>query len=147
MTKGVLTVKKKAIIIGLILVLCVGIIGAYAVLDSIFPKAESVSCPDLNEIESASIAQNKGEYVTVSDEEIAELLQKIARAEPTRKMSVNDYPTAKTYYKIEASADRIYCYFVYEESGQVYVELPYEGIYRADSDIIGYISELLSKGD
>lgn len=142
MTKGVLTVKKKAIIIALILVLCVGIIGAYTALDSIFPKADPVICPELNEIESVLIAQNKGEYVAVSAEEIAELLQRISLSEPTRKMSVNDYPTAKTYYKLEISADRMYCYFIYQESGQVYVELPYEGVYKSDNIIIDYIEEI-----
>lgn len=137
--------KKKALIIGLILVLCVGIFGSYAVLDCVFPKAEPISCPDLNEIESALIARNKEDYSEVGNEQLEELLQKISSAEPTRRMSVNDYPTTETYYKFEVSADRMYCYFIYEESGQIYVELPYEGIYKSDESILNLVSDCLTQ--
>ena len=141
--KRVVTVKNKAIIISLIVVLCVGIIGAYTVLDSLFPKAEPISYPDFNEIKSVSIAQNKGDSITVSNEKFAELLEVISESEPTRKLSVNDYPTAETYYKIEVSANRMYCYFIYMEGTQVYVELPYEGIYKSDEYILSLVSDCL----
>ena len=134
--------KKKALIIGIVLFLCIGAVGTYAVLDRLFPMAQPVSCPTADEIMSVSVGINSGESIILNEELFFDLLEKISEAEPTRKMSVNDYPTAETYYKVEISADRMYCYFIYEESGQVYVELPYEGVYKSDNSIIDYIEEI-----
>ena len=65
----------------------------------------------------------------------------LAKAVPTRKMSVNDYPAVRPYYKIEAVClDITYYYFVYTEDNQTYIEVPYEGIYRADSQIYSIIT-------
>ncbi len=47
-------------------------------------------------------------------------------------MSVQDHPGLSEYYSIEIKTDsRSYCYFIYEENGVIYVEIPYEGIYIA----------------
>ena len=135
--------KKKTLVIGLIVALCGFIIGAYAVFDNVFPVAEPVKCPSADEIMSVSVSLNNEEEVILSEELFFELLKEISEAEPTRRMSVNDYPTAEMYYKIVIEADRSYCYFVYDEKGQVYVELPYEGVYKSDNAIINLISEMI----
>jgi hypothetical protein len=57
-------------------------------------------------------------------------------------MSVYDYPTAKTYYTIEVDmVARQYRYFLYAENSQVYVELPYEGIYKANQQFLDFVAE------
>ena len=135
--------KKKALIIGLIVALCGLIVGGIAVFDNVFPMAEPIKCPGADEIMSVSVSLNDDEEVILSEELFFELLKEISEGEPTRRMSVNDYPTAEMYYKIVIEADRSYCYFVYDENGQVYVELPYEGVYKSDNAIISLLSEMI----
>jgi hypothetical protein len=57
-------------------------------------------------------------------------------------MSVNDVPSVRPYYKIEVLTDeRMFNYYIYKENNNVYIELPYEGIYVIDSQIINIISD------
>ncbi|MBR5316616.1 MAG: DUF5301 domain-containing protein, partial [Lachnospiraceae bacterium] len=105
--------------------------------DSIFPKAGPIKQLKLSEIDTIYIYNNNEIEIEMSDVEIEELFTYINVAEPTRRMSVNDYPSVRPYYVIEIeSFDRYFRYMIYEESGKVYVELPYEGIYVMDAKAI-----------
>ncbi len=132
--------KKKALIICIFFFLVIAVIVCCAVFDVVFPKAQPISCPNADEIEAVLISRNNEDKLVIGEEQIEELLQKISQAKPTRKMSVNDYPTAETYYKVDVSASRMYCYFIYEENSQVYVELPYEGIYKSDYNMLSFFA-------
>ena len=133
--------KKKALIICIFFFLVIAVIVCYVVFDVIFPKAQPVSCPTADEIFSVSVSRNNEDKFVIGEEQIKELLQKISQAKPTRKMSINDYPAAETYYEVEVSASRMYCYFIYEENSQVYVELPYEGIYKSDYNMLSFFAQ------
>ena len=75
-----------------------------------------------------------------------DILQNIRNAEPTRKMSVNDYPVVDPYYSIEIETlERSYQYFVYSENSKVYIEIPYEGIYEANQRLLDLVADLLHK--
>ncbi|HQC69179.1 MAG TPA: DUF5301 domain-containing protein [Clostridia bacterium] len=126
--------KWKPIIV--ITVLVVVLIGAYAIIDHIFPKAATINTPDIGNVETISIVRNDGSSVDVATAEFGQVLQNIAKTQPIRKTSVNDRPVAKVYYAIEvAGSDREYHYFIYMEGNQAYIEIPYEGIYRTDNQL------------
>ena len=136
--------KKTSIII--IIILCLAFSGGYFVFDSIFPKAEPISGPTQNRankdrlIKSISLAKKDGSSVMVENEELGIVLQSIDNAQPTRKMSANDYPTVETYYIIEIlSSVRVYSYFIYKENSQVYIEVPYEGIYTSSQEFYEFV--------
>lgn len=138
--------KKKLLIVMIVLLLCVTTVGGYTALNSIFPKAEPINTPSIEDIISVSLIRNDEINATVKTEELEDLLKNIINAEPTRKMSVNDYPTAKTYYILELhTSARTHRYFIYEENSKVYIEIPYEGIYKADSPMLDLISAYFQK--
>ncbi len=132
---------KKTWIIVIIALLSISIIGGgYAVLDNIFPKATIINCPTEDSITSISLIQNNNVSVTIDATDFEEFLQNIRNAQPTRQMTVNDYPTVKTYYTVVVDTSvREYKYFIYTENSQVYIELPYEGIYKANQQVLDFI--------
>lgn len=128
--------KKKSFWIVLV-VLVVLIAGLYRVYDRIFPKAGPIKQLIVSETDSIYIYDNDENEIGMSDSEIEELFTYINAAEPTRIMSVNDYPDVRPYYVVEKkSVDRYFRYMIYEDNGKTYVELPYEGVYTIDEKTI-----------
>ena len=133
---------KKTWVIIIIALLGIAVIGGYAIFNNIFPKADPIKFPDTESITAITLIQKDGSSVAVETADFGEILKNITNAQPTRTMSVNDYPTAKTYYTIEVdTAARQYRYFLYAENSQVYVELPYEGIYKANQQFLDFVLE------
>lgn len=133
---------KKTWVIIIIAFLGIAVIGGYAILNNIFPKADPIKFPDTESITAITLIQKDGSSVAVETADFGEILKNITNAQPTRTMSVNDYPTAKTYYTIEVdTAARQYRYFLYAENSQVYIELPYEGIYKANQQFLDFVLE------
>jgi len=131
---------KKTWILVTAALLIAAVAGGYAVLDRIFPRAEPINAPAAESITAVTLAQDHGSSLAVKTADFGEILKRITEAVPTRTMSVNDYPTAKTYYTIEihteAARER---YFVYAENAQVYIEIPYEGIYKSNRQFLDFI--------
>lgn len=73
---------------------------------------------------------------------ISEIIANISSSEPTKKESVQDVPQAESYIKIdfqfEAGTSTL---FAYEDSGKYYVEQPYQGIYKIDSQLYSQLQE------
>ena len=133
---------KKTWVIIIIALLGIAVIGGYAILNNIFPKADPIKFPDTESITAITLIQKEGSSVAVETADFGEILKNITNAQPTRTMSVNDYPTAKTYYTIEVdTAARQYRYFLYAENSQVYIELPYEGIYKSNQQFLDFVAE------
>ena len=130
--------KKVRIII--IVLLCLAAAGGYTVFDNIFPEAEPISCPDVADILSVSLTENKGAFVAVEKSAIDILLENIRNAHPTRRESVNDYPTAENFFTVDIDAtDRKYRYFIFEEKSKVCIEMPYEGIYESEQEFFDFL--------
>ena len=128
--------KKKSFWIGLV-VLVVLIAGLYKAYDNIFLKAGPIRQIKASETNRIYIYDNSENEIRMVDSEIEEIITYINEAEPTRIMSVNDYPSVRPYYVVEIeSVDRYFRYMIYEENGKVYVELPYKGIYTIDEKVI-----------
>ena len=133
---------KKTLVIIIIALLGIAVIGGYAILNKIFPKADPIKFPDTESITAITLIQNDGSSVAIETADFGEILKNITNAQPTRTMSVNDCPTAKTYYTIEIdTAARQYRYFLYAEKSQVYIELPYEGIYKSNQQFLDFIAD------
>lgn len=127
---------KKIFWIGL-LVLIVLIAGLYKAYDNMFPKAEPIRQIKVSKTDSVYIYDNNENKIGMIDSEIEELFTYINAAEPTRIMSVNDYPNVRPYYVVEIKSDDTYFrYMIYEDNGKTYVELPYEGVYTIDEKVI-----------
>lgn len=136
--------NRGYILIGVILgLLLVALIGAYTAYISLFPMAKPMDTVLPKDILSVSVCPKGGEETVVED--TAALLDLMADAEPTRTMSVNDYPTAAMYYTVSIRTHEWNCqYFIYEDHGTVYIEIPYGGVYRADSALLVLVQGLTS---
>ncbi len=123
--------KKKSVIIAIVLIAV--LIGTYAVFDSIFPRAAAITVPNKENVTAITLIRDDGSSVTADEAEHEQFLQDIAKARPTRRMSVNDRPYAKNCYIIKIDEPgREYRYFIYMDGHRAYIEIPYEGVYRTD---------------
>lgn len=140
---------KKIIIPIIVVVVIVALIGGgYLVMDSLFPKADPINVPSASSVASMTVIKNisrqDGEPREIASADIDSILSLLSEAEPTRKMSVQDSPDAKTYYEIAVRTDeRTHYFYVYFDDGTCYVEIPYEGIYTVDKGLCN----LLPTGD
>ena len=141
--------KKRNIILTIVLIVCVGLLaGAVYLFNDIFPKAKPIRHPEPNEIVSVKLSCNTPDAtIPMSEKYYEDLIRYISEAKPTRKQSLNDYPTALPYYIFEIQASETqYRYFVYEEGGQVYIEMPYEGIYEAEPNLLNITLKYFEEG-
>ena len=127
--------KKRTQILSIAVILCVALfVAAACLLNDIFPKATPMAVPEPGDLISVMLRYNSTNVeVAVDQEDYERLLQHLSSGIPTRRQAMNDTPTVQPHYCAEIQTeDRWYCYFVYEEDGQVYIEIPYEGIYESD---------------
>ena len=62
--------------------------------------------------------------------------------EPTKKESVQDCPQVESYIKIDFQFETgTSTIFAYEDSGKYYIEQPYQGIYKIDSQLFERLQE------
>jgi len=141
--------KKKNIILTIVLIVCVGLLaGAVYLFNDIFPKAKPIRHPEPNEIVSVKLSCNTPDAtIPMSEKYYEDLIRYISEAKPTRKQTLNDTPTSGAYYGVEIQTDEIqYRYFVYEEGEQVYIEMPYEGIYKAEHTLFSIVLKYFEEG-
>lgn len=135
--------NRKLILISVIIITALSAI--FFISDNIFIKGEPVPCPDEASVYSASLSYCGGVSVFPGKEEIGSLLEYIGNSVPTGRQSVNDSPAASEYYITDiVTEDRSYRYYIYKEKSTVYVELPYEGIYKASDRLIVFLENILS---
>ena len=141
--------KKKNIILTIVLFVCVGLLaGAVYLFNDIFPKAKPIRHPELNEIVSVKLSCNTPDAtIPMIEQHYEDLIRYISEAKPTRKQSLNDTPTSGAYYGVEIQTnEKQYRYFVYEEGEQVYIEMPYEGIYEAEHTLFSIVLKYFEEG-
>ncbi len=133
--------KKFLIVVFVIFFSVVTIAGFLAVYNP-NPTAPPIYYPAEEPITSITVSQKVDEIpIKINETDFEELLQIICSAEPTRKPSVNDRPYAESYYILDIeTAAMTYRYFVYTENSKIYLELPYQGIYRADQQLWNFIT-------
>lgn len=141
--------KKTNIILTIVLIVCVGLLaGAVYLYNDIFPKAKPIRYPKTDEIVSVTLSCNTPDpTIPMSEQHYEDLIQYISEAKPTRKQSLNDTPTSGAYYGVEIQADEMqYRCFVYEEGEQVYIEMPYEGIYESKIELFDLVLKYFEEG-
>ncbi len=119
----------------LIIALFVSFFGIY---NWIFPKAPPIEVPEPYQdmtIVQISPDGTRSEYfvdgsLIVADGHLS-FLMLLENAEPTRIMSVNDYPEVPKFHTVSyICKDKTYTYYIYEDNGITYVEIPYVGVYE-----------------
>ena len=141
--------KKKNIILTIVLIVCVGLLaGAVYLFNDIFSKAEPIRHPEPDEIVSVTLCCNTPDAtIPMSEKYYEDLIRYISEAKPTRKQSLNDIPTSGVYYGVEIQTDEMqYRYFVYEEGEQVYIEMPYDGIYESKIELLNLVLKYFEEG-
>lgn len=132
--------KKKVLGYVLLLLGILLVILGYCLFNSIFPKAKPIRTPELNDIRSVSVAINAEESFLINDVNMEGVLKEIRDAKPTRIQSLNDYPTCRPFYELEIKTEEsTFRYFIYEEGEEIYVEVPYEGVYAADNKLFDFV--------
>ena len=105
-------------------------------------KAAPITLPQADKITSIDITIEEN-TVSHSDKTwISEIIANISSSEPTKKESVQDVPQAESYIKIDFQFETgTSTLFAYEDSGKYYVEQPYQGIYKIDSQLYSQLQE------
>lgn len=141
--------RRTAIILIGMLVICASLAaGVIYLYNDIFPKAGPIRCPDIKQITSVTLGCNTPDgSIPMAEQYYGDLLQHIGSAEPTRKQAINDYPPGKIYYSVDVHTDDgTYRYFIYEESEQVFIEVPYEGIYASEMELLDLVLQYFEEG-
>ena len=105
-------------------------------------KAVPITLPQTDEITSMDITVGEN-TVSHSDKTwIGEIITDISSSEPTKKESVQDAPQVERYIKIDFQFETgTSTIFAYEDSRKYYIEQPYQGIYKIDSQLFGRLQE------
>lgn len=105
-------------------------------------KENLIILPQADEITSIDITVG-GNRVNHEDKTwISEIITAISGAERTNQESVQDVPRKDNYIKIDFQLKvGISTIFSYEDSGKYYIEQPYQGIYKIDSQLFDRLQE------
>lgn len=105
-------------------------------------KADPITLPQTDKITSIDITVGEN-TVSHSDKTwISEIIANISSSEPTKKESVQDVPQAESYIKIDFQFETgTSTLFAYEDSEKYYLEQPYQGIYKIDSQLYSRLQE------
>ena len=105
-------------------------------------KADPITLPQTDEITSIDITVGEN-TVSHSDKTwISEIIADISSSEPTKKESVQDFPQAKSYIKIDFRHETgTITIFAYEDRGKYYLEQPYQGIYKIERKLFERLNE------
>ena len=141
--------KKKNIILTIVLIVCVGLLaGAVYLFNDIYPKAKPIRHPEPDEIVSVTLSCNNTDTtIPMSEQYYEDLIRYISEAKPTRKLALDDYPTTRRYYCVDVETEEFqYRYFVYLAGEQVYIEMPYEGIYESKIELFDLVLKYFEEG-
>lgn len=105
-------------------------------------KADPITLPKTDVITSVDITVEENTINHTDKAWVNEVINNIANSEPTNKQSIQDVPRVKSYIKIEIQFETgSSILFAYEDSGKYYVEQPYQGIYKINSDVYNQLKE------
>ena len=103
-------------------------------------KEYELSIPKEESIESISFKKNDNKKEITDTEEIKDIIYVLSgsgKGRTTNEESVQDYPVnAEDIIKIEFNLkdEKQSTLFVYKKNGKMYIEVPYNGIYRISGD-------------
>ena len=109
-------------------------------------KAAPITLPQADKITSIDITIEEN-TVSHSDKTwMSEIIADISSSEPTKKESVQDFPQAKSYIRIDfrhetGTETEIITIFAYEDRGKYYLEQPYQGIYKIERRLFERLKE------
>lgn len=105
-------------------------------------KVAPITLPQTDEITSIDITFGEN-TVSYSDKTwISEIIADISSSEPTKKESVQDFPQAKSYIKIDFQLEKgTITIFAYQDRGKYYLEQPYQGIYKIERKLFERLNE------
>lgn len=109
-------------------------------------KAAPITLPQADKITSIDITIEEN-TVSHSDKTwMSEIIADISSSKPTKKESVQDFPQAKSYIRIDfrhetGTETEIITIFAYEDRGKYYLEQPYQGIYKIERRLFERLKE------
>lgn len=85
--------KKTKIVLTVVLVASIGLVaGAVYIFNDIFPKAEPIKCPEIEDVVSVTLGCNTPDMsIPMGEKYYKDLLLCISEAKPTRKQAMDDY--------------------------------------------------------
>ena len=110
--------KKKNIILTIMLIVCVGLLaGAVYLFNDIYPKAKPIRHPEPDKIVSVTLSCNTPDAtIPMSEQYYEDMSRYISEAKPTRT------------------------------GEQVYIEMPYEGIYESKIELLNLVLKYFEEG-
>ena len=133
--------KKRIIIAG-----CFVILAALAAIWVLPPVAEPLELPESDQLRSVTLSYEGSSVVIEDAGQREELMEQLRSSRPTRLQSINDTPAADELFRLDITeaGGNTTVLFVYTNDGdsRAYVELPYQGIYKIDAEMITLLRSL-----
>lgn len=102
-------------------------------------RAVALTIPTLDEIDNIKVTARVGGTHTVPKQDYELILDYLSRLEPYDESYTDSVYGYYVYeIRINLGGDARF-YYLYEEGGQLFLEVPYSGIYRVDSALYDHI--------
>lgn len=99
-------------------------------------KAAPITVPQPGDITAITITIGENTISHTDKTWISGVITDISSSEPTNKESVQDAPLVENYVKIDFQSEAgTSTLFAYGDRGKYYIEQPYQGIYKIDSQL------------
>lgn len=100
--------------------------------------------PTTDEISRIEIVNGDVSTATEDDEVISDLIEKMSTAKDTGKESVSDCPNGDVAYEIilefkDGGSSKVFMYF---ESGDLFLEQPYQGIFSVEKSLADMVNNI-----
>ena len=114
----------------------------YISFSCMWKKADPITLPQIDDITSVDITVGENKVNHTDKAWISEIISDISSSEPTSKESIQDTPQVENYIKIDFQFKTgTSILYVYEDSSKYYIEQPYQGIYKTDSQLFKRLQE------
>ena len=132
--------NKLYYLIFITFILIIGI--TYILFNHFFPLANPIDYPEDDAINSHTVLYDN-RLITSSDLSFESIFTHIKTAKPTRKITVNDFPTIYPYFEVNVYTNsQAFKYFIYQEDNTTYLEMPYYGVYVLHNDVFELLNSL-----
>ena len=105
-------------------------------------KSATITLPQASDITSVDIAVGENTVSRSDKNRISEIIACISGSEPTERESVQDVPGTENHIRIDFHVGTgTSTIFAYEDSGEYYIEQPYQGIYKINRQLYERLQE------
>ena len=99
-----------------------------------------IDLPEIDKILTINIFNDGSVNSYIDKEDIKNIVSIILDSNKTSKDSVNEIPNTESYIVLEmVTSDKTYTIYLYNKNEEIYLEIPYQGIYEVNEKLYEFL--------